>query len=399
MFEKLEMAPADPILGLTEAFRKDANPNKINLGVGVYEDDSGKTPIMHSVKKAEEKILKTQTTKNYLPINGPAEYAAAVAELVFGKGSDIVKAARVVTAQTPGGTGALRMSGELLKKYLPKAKMWVSDPTWANHNGIFGAAGFEIKTYPYYDAAARGVNFDGMLSAINSMPEGDIILLHGCCHNPTGSDPSVEQWKKIAQAVAARKVMPLIDFAYQGLAAGLEEDAAGVRLLCSMVPEAVICSSFSKNFGLYNERVGALTLMSASAEAALKALSHMKTTIRQCYSNPPSHGGLIVSTIMGDPQLRVEWENEVKEIRDRIHEMRELFVQTLKAKGVAGDFSFIKRQNGMFSFSGLTKAQVEKLKEKYAIYIVGSGRINVAGMTTKNMDALCTAIADVLKGS
>jgi aromatic-amino-acid transaminase len=398
MFEKLEMAPADPILGLTEAFKKETNPNKINLGVGVYEDDSGKTPVMHSVKKAEDKILKTQTTKNYLPINGPAEYAAAVAELVFGKGSEIVKAGRVVTAQTPGGTGALRMSGELLKKYLPSAKVWVSDPTWANHNGIFGAAGFEIRSYPYFDAACRGLNFHAMITAIDAMPEGDIILLHGCCHNPTGIDPTVDQWKKIAQTVAARKVIPLIDFAYQGLAAGLEEDAAGVRLMCSMVPEAVICSSFSKNFGLYNERVGALTLMGANAESTQKALSHMKTTIRQAYSNPPSHGGLIVSTIMGDAQLRTEWEGEVREIRERIHQMRELFVQTLKAKGVAGDFSFIKGQNGMFSFSGLTKSQVDKLREKYAIYIVGSGRINVAGMTTKNMDALCSAIADVLKG-
>jgi aromatic-amino-acid transaminase len=398
MFEKLEMAPADPILGLTEAFKKDTNPNKINLGVGVYEDDSGKTPIMHSVKKAEEKILKTQTTKNYLPINGPAEYGAAVAELVFGKGSEIVKAGRVVTAQTPGGTGALRISGEFLKKYVPGAKVWVSDPTWANHNGIFGAAGFAIKTYPYYDADTNGLNFKAMLAAINTIPEGDIILLHGCCHNPTGIDPTVEQWKKISQTVAARKVMPLIDFAYQGLAAGLEEDAAGVRLLCSMVPEAVVCSSFSKNFGLYNERVGALSIMSADAEAAQKALSHMKTTIRQCYSNPPSHGGLIITTIMNDPQLRKEWELEVKEIRDRIHKMRGLLVETLRAKGVAGDFSFIKQQNGMFSFSGLTKAQVEALKNKYAIYIVGSGRINVAGMTTKNMDALCVAIADVLKG-
>jgi len=398
MFERLEMAPADPILGLTEAFRKDTNPAKINLSVGVYEDDSGKTPVMHSVKKAEERILKTQTTKNYLPINGPAEYAAAVAELVFGKGSEIVKAGRAVTAQTPGGTGALRISGELLKKYVSRARLWVSDPTWTNHNGIFGAAGFEIKTYPYYDAATRGLSFDAMMATINTIPEGDIILLHGCCHNPTGIDPSFDQWKKVAQALAARRIMPLIDFAYQGLAAGLEEDAAGVRLVCSMVPEAVICSSFSKNFGLYNERVGALTVMGATPDAAQKALSHMKATIRQCYSNPPSHGGQIVSTIMSDPQLKAEWELEVKEIRDRIHRMRNLFVDTLRAKGVAGDFSFIKKQNGMFSFSGLTKAQVEQLKEKYAIYIVGSGRINVAGMTTKNMDSLCTAVANVLKG-
>ena len=398
MFERLEMAPADPILGLTEAFRKDANPAKINLSVGVYEDDSGKTPVMHSVKKAEERILKTQTTKNYLPINGPAEYAAAVAELVFGKASETVKTGRVVTAQTPGGTGALRISGELLKKYVSGARLWVSDPTWTNHNAIFGAAGFEIKTYPYYDAATRGLNFDAMTATLNTVTEGDVILLHGCCHNPTGIDPSLDQWKKIAQTLAARRIMPLIDFAYQGLAAGLEEDAAGVRLVCSMVPEAVICSSFSKNFGLYNERVGALTIMGTTPDVAQRALSHMKATIRQCYSNPPSHGGQIVSTIMSDPRLRADWELEVKEIRDRIHKMRNLFVDTLKAKGVAGDFSFIKKQNGMFSFSGLTKAQVDQLREKYAIYIVGSGRINVAGMTTKNMDRLCTAVADVLKG-
>ncbi|HSV26821.1 MAG TPA: amino acid aminotransferase, partial [Sedimentisphaerales bacterium] len=359
MFERLEMAPSDPILGLTEAFRKDANPGKINLSVGVYEDDSGRTPVMHSVKKAEEKILRAQTTKNYLPINGPADYGEAVAELVFGRGSEIVKAGRVVTAQTPGGTGALRIAGELVRKYNPNAKLWLSDPTWANHNGIFSAAGFGIKTYPYYDAVSKGLNFEAMLAALETAAGGDIILLHGCCHNPTGIDPKLDQWKEVARVLAERRLLPLIDFAYQGLAEGLEEDAAGVRYVCAAVPEAVICSSFSKNFGLYNERAGALTVMAANADAARKALSHTKTTIRQMYSNPPSHGGRIVTTIMNDPQLRAEWELEVKEMRDRIRKMRAMFVDTLMARGVAGDFSFIKKQNGMFSFSGLSKVQVD----------------------------------------
>jgi len=396
MFNKLEMAPADAILGLTEAFLKDINPKKINLGVGVYKDQSGRTPILSTVKKAEEEILKSENTKSYLPIPGKEDYAHAVQQLIFGENSDIIKNCKAVTAQTPGGTGALRVAGDFLKKISLNAKLWVSDPTWANHLGIFPAAGFEVDKYPYYDAENKSLNFEGMLNALKAIPENDIVLLHGCCHNPTGVDPSLEQWDQIKKVLSDRKIIPLADFAYQGLATGIDEDAAGVRLLAESGLQMLIASSFSKNFGLYNERVGALTILCDSSETAQKAFSHLKISIRRNYSNPPSHGGSIVSTIMSDLNLRSQWESEVKMIRDRINKMRQLFVKTLKEKGVTQDFSFITKQNGMFSFSGLSKEQVEKLREKYSIYVVGSGRINVAGMTPDNMDYLCEAIVDVL---
>jgi len=393
MFEKLTMAPPDPILGLTEAFKKDPSPNKINLGVGVYKDESGSTPIFSSVKKAEEKILEQESSKSYLPMPGAPEYGAAVQQLLFGAGHEIITGKRAVTAHTPGGTGGLRVAGEFLKKVAGKSRIWVSEPTWANHKGIFTAAGLEISSYPYYDAENKCLDFEGMIEALGRIPEGDVVLLHACCHNPSGMDPDAGQWKKIAEVTGERKLIPLFDFAYQGLANGLDEDAAGLRCFCTPGREMLVASSFSKNFGLYNERVGALTLVAVSQEEAQTAFSHLKLTIRTNYSNPPSHGGAIVTTVLADPALRAEWEEEVKAIRDRIRKMRELFVETLKAKGVTRDFSFITRQNGMFSFSGLTKEQVETLKSKNSIYIVGSGRINVAGMTTANMDGLCQAIA------
>lgn len=393
MFEKLEMAPADPILGLTETFNKDANPNKINLGVGVYKDEAGTTPIMNCVHKAEKILIETEKTKNYLPIVGSPAYGKCVQELVFGKNAKVYAA----TAHTPGGTGALRVAGEFLKKFKLNAKIWVSDPTWPNHNGVFGAAGFAVGKYAYYNAQTRSLNLDRMLAAIKAMTPGDIILLHACCHNPSGIDPTPEQWGKIAAAVRENELFPLVDFAYQGLGRGLEEDAEGVRFLAGMLDEMIVCSSFSKNFGLYNERVGAITIKSETQEATDKAFSHLKTAIRQIYSNPPSHGGAVVATVMNNPELRKEWEAEVAEIRQRIKQMRELFVATLKAKGVKQDFSFLTHQYGMFSFSGLNDEQVKTLREKYGIYIVGGGRINVAGMTKANMEPLCTAIAEVLK--
>ncbi len=397
MFEELQMAPADPILGLSEAFGNDTNPDKINLGVGIYKNELGKTPILDSVKKAEEKILETETSKSYLPIPGGKDFAAVVQQLLFGPDSDIIKTNRAVTAQTPGGTGALRFAGGFLKKVRPDAALWVSDPTWANHMGIFGDAGFKVEKYPYYDKENKCLDFDAMINALNQIPQGEIVLLHGCCHNPTGMDPTLEQFEQISGVLKERKLLPLVDFAYQGLADAIDEDAASVRILCGSNPEVIITSSFSKNFGLYNERTGALTVLCDSAETAQKAFSHLKLTIRRCYSNPPAHGGAIVSTVMADPELKARWELEVKDIRDRINEMRGLFVKTLKDKGVTRDFSFITKQKGMFSFSGLNKAQVDTLREKYSIYIVGSGRINVAGMTPSNMDRLCSAIADVLQ--
>jgi aspartate/tyrosine/aromatic aminotransferase len=396
MFETLEMAPPDAILGLTEAFKKDPNPAKINLSVGVYKDAKGDTPVFSSVKKAEELILKSEKTKNYLAIDGSSEYSAAVQELLFGADHEVVKSKRSCTAHTPGGTAALRVSGDFIKKMFPKARIWMSQPTWPNHPQIFQAAGVAQESYPYFDAHVNGIAFGEMMDAMNRIPEGDVVLLHGCCHNPTGCDPTLEQWKEIADVVQKRKLLPLLDFAYQGLAEGIEVDRAGLLELARPGVEMLICSSFSKNFGLYNERVGALTAVGKDAEAASRAQSHIKSCIRANYSNPPSHGGSVVTTILNNADLRKEWLGEVDVMRARINKMRTLFVDTLKAKGVKADFSFIARQRGMFSFSGLSKEQVETLKKKHGIYVVGNGRINVAGMTEGNMDQLSTAIAQVL---
>ncbi len=397
MFEQFTPAPPDAILGLTEAFKKDPNPKKVNLGVGVYRDAQGRTPILASVKTAEERILQNEATKSYLGIDGSPEYATVVQELLFGADHPIVTDKRAVTAQGPGGTGALRVAADFVASMFPNATVWLSDPTWPNHPSIFKAAGLPVKSYPYFDAATNGVKFDDMLATVKTIPAGDVLLLHGCCHNPTGADLSKAQWQQIAAVVAERKILPLIDFAYQGFGDGLNEDALGMKTVCDQVDEVLIASSFSKNFGLYNERIGALTLVGTTAEAAETALGHIKLAIRANYSNPPAHGAAIVTTILGDPQLRTQWENEVTEMRERINSMRHLFVETLNEKGVEQDFSFIAQQRGMFSFSGLTPAHVKALREKHGVYIVGSGRISVAGMTEGNMDYLCAAIADVLK--
>ena len=398
MFESIEMAPPDPILGLTDAFMKDTRPGKINLGVGVYKDESGKTPIFASVKRAEERILGEETTKSYLPIPGSPAYGAAVQDMVFGPDHPIVADKRAVTAHTPGGTGALRVAGDFIKANLNTNRIWISSPTWENHRGVFQAAGLEVETYPYYDADGKRLAFDAMMSALESVPAGEIVLLHACCHNPTGMDPDAEQWKPIADVAARRRFLPFFDFAYQGLGDGLEQDAAGLRIVADAVDEFIVASSFAKNFGLYNERAGALTLVARSGAEAQRAFSQLKLRIRTNYSNPPSHGGAIVTTVLNDPELRALWEGEVRAMCDRIRGMRALFVETLKAKGVDHDFSFITRQRGMFSFSGLTKDQVDALRERYGIYIVASGRINVAAMTPSNMEPLCSAVADVLRG-
>lgn len=396
MFETFTPAPPDAILGLTEAFKKDPNPRKINLGVGVYKDAQGRTPVLDSVKRAEQRILESENTKNYLGIDGSPEYAAAVQELLFGADHEIIAGNRAVTAQAPGGTGALRVAADFIARMFPGKRVWLSDPTWPNHPSVFKAAGLEVGVYPYFDAAANGVKFDAMLAAIQEIPAGDVLLIHGCCHNPTGADLTVAQWQQVAALVAERKLLPLIDFAYQGFGDGLEEDAAGMRAMCQPGQELLIASSFSKNFGLYNERIGALTAVANTPDAAELALGHLKLAIRANYSNPPAHGAAIVTTILRDPALRAQWEDEVADMRNRINEMRHLFVETLDEKGVDRDFSFIARQRGMFSFSGLTPDHVKALREQHGVYIVGSGRISVAGMTAGNMDALCTAIAAVL---
>lgn len=396
MFDTLQPAPPDPILGLTEAFKKDPNPNKVNLGQGVYKDAGGETPVLPSVKIAEERLVENQKTKDYLAIDGLHTFDQRVQELVFGKGSAIVSSGRAVTVQSPGGTGALRIAGDFLAKTSPGVTVWLSDPTWPNHPSVFKSSGLKIATYPYFDAATNGVAWDVLLAALKQIPAGDVLVLHGCCHNPTGIDLNAEQWRAISEVVRERGLIPLVDFAYQGFADGLEEDAVGVNILAQSVPEFFVATSYSKNFGLYNERVGALTLVAKTPESAQASLSHIKTVIRANYSNPPAHGAEVVATILGDPALRAMWEAEVAEMRDRINEMRHLFVETLNEKGVERDFSFIARQRGMFSFSGLNPAQIQALKERYGIYAVGSGRFSVAGMTAQNMDYLCTAIADVL---
>jgi aspartate/tyrosine/aromatic aminotransferase len=396
MFERLEVAPADPILGLTEIFKQDPRPHKINLGVGVYKDEHDQTPILDSVKRAETRLLEQEKTKNYLPIPGDAVFGALVQGLLFGEGHEIIASKRAASAHTPGGTGGLRVAADFIHQQFPGATVWISDPTWVNHAAIFKSAGLNVKTYPYYDYAAKALDFAGMMNALQGVAEGDVLLLHGCCHNPSGMDPDQAQWGQIAAFVRDRKVLPLFDFAYQGFGDGIEEDAAGLRQFCTPGQELLICSSFSKNFGLYKERVGILTLVAADADALERGFSNVKISIRTNYSSPPAHGGAVVSIVLGDPELRALWVAEVKAMRDRINGMRRLFVDSLKQRGVTQDFEFIATQKGMFSFSGLTKAQVERLRDEYALYIVGSGRINVAGMTPTNMDAICDAIAAVL---
>ncbi|CAH8190484.1 amino acid aminotransferase [Vibrio aestuarianus] len=396
MFEKVVAAPADPILGLTEEFKKDPRAEKINLGVGIYKNEAGETPILATVKKAEAALLESEKTKSYLTIEGTAEYGLAVQKLLFGAESDIVTQKLAKTAQAPGGTGALRVAGEFIKRQLGDVKIWISNPTWANHHGVFNAAGLETAQYSYYNAEAKDKDFAAMLADLAQAQTGDIVLLHGCCHNPTGIDPTAEEWEALAKLVAEKELLPLFDFAYQGFAKGVEEDAQGLRTFAKYNKEILVASSFSKNFGLYNERVGAFTIVAASTETVTTAFSQVKAIIRSIYSNPPAHGAAVVTHILNNAELRTEWEQEVAEMRVRIQEMRELFVATLKAEGVKADFSFIERQNGMFSFSGLSKDQVTRLKDEFAIYIVGSGRISVAGMTKSNMGPLCKGIAAVL---
>lgn len=396
MFEKIVAAPSDPILGITEAFNKDERKDKINLSVGVYKDKNGATPVLNSVKTAEERILASTKSKGYKPIEGDPAYGKVVREMLFGAGDALVSDGRAATCHTPGGTGALRMAADFLATKSGAKKIWMSNPTWANHAAIFAGAGFEVKDYAYFDAATSSLDMKGLLSSLSDVASGEVVLLHACCHNPSGVDPTTDQWLEIAELLKSRGAIPLVDFAYQGFGAGLEEDAAGLRALVAQVDELLVCSSFSKNFGLYNERVGALTVVSKTKEIGDAVMSQLKVCARINYSNPPAHGGNIVTTILNNADLRTQWVSELNEMRDRIKSMRTSFVQGLKKAGAKQDFSFIEKQNGMFSFSGLTKDQVERLKKEYAIYIVGSGRINVAGMTESNMDELCKAIVSVL---
>ncbi|WP_299496566.1 amino acid aminotransferase [uncultured Shewanella sp.] len=396
IFSLVERAAADPILGLTDAFKADKRANKVNLGVGIYKDESGQTPILKSVKAAEAKLLAEESSKSYLGMEGVLAYNKAVQGLLFGENHNVIQHNRVFTAQAPGGTGSLRVAAEFVMRHTSSRTIWVSNPTWANHQNIFGSAGLEVKQYRYYKAESHGLDFEAMLSDLAAANAGDLVLLHGCCHNPTGIDLNSMQWQQVADLCLEKALVPLFDFAYQGFGEGVDEDAQGLRLVANTVPELMVANSFSKNFGLYNERIGAITVVGNNETQASNSFSQIKSTIRALYSNPPAHGGLIVSTILADNELKALWLSELQEMRERIAQMRALFVQSLKDYGVTQDFSFISEQNGMFSFSGLSKTQVGRLRDEFGVYIVGSGRISVAGMTKTNMPVICKAIAAVL---
>lgn len=391
MWNGIQAAPEDAILGLTEAFKKDTRFAKVNLGVGVYKDDDGHTPILDSVKAAEKKIFETQNTKSYMPIAGEAAYGEEVQKMIFGSLCD-----RAQTVHTPGGTGALRVAAELLRQFSSKT-IWVSNPTWANHNNIFEAAGLTVKSYPYYDAKTKDLDSSGFFAALEKIPAGDCVLLHACCHNPSGVDISAEQWKQVAAIAQKNGWSALVDFAYQGFGIGLEADRIGVEEMLKSGIGFFVASSFSKNFGLYRERTGALTAIAATPADAETAMSHMKATARVLYSNPPAHGGMIVTTILKDAELSKLWKSELDGMREHIAQARAALAEGLTARGVPMDCSFMTRQKGMFSFSGLTKDQVEFLKKEKAIYIVGSGRINVAGLTHGNLGFVCDAVAEAMK--
>ncbi|MDO4226870.1 amino acid aminotransferase [Neisseria sp.] len=395
-FDKIEAAPADPILGLGEAFKAETRGNKVNLGIGVYKDAQGKTPIVKAVKEAEKRLLETENTKNYLTIDGVADYNEQTQVLLFGAGSEIIASKRAKTAQSLGGTGALRVAAEFIKRQTGAKNVWISVPTWPNHNAIFKAVGINIRDYRYYDKTTHALDWDGLIEDLAQAEAGDVVLLHGCCHNPTGIDPTPEQWEALAKMSAEKGWLPLFDFAYQGFANGLEEDAYGLRAFAKLNKELLVASSYSKNFGMYNERVGAFTIVAADAETANRAFSQVKSIIRTLYSNPASHGGATVALVLKDEALKAQWIAELDEMRARIKEMRQQFVDLLKEYGAEQDFSFIVKQNGMFSFSGLSPEQVDRLKDEFAIYAVRSGRINVAGITADNIRYLCESIVKVL---
>jgi aromatic-amino-acid transaminase len=390
------MAPRDPILGITEAFVADTNPAKINLGVGVYYDDNGKVPLLQCVRKAEALLIEQQTPRTYLPIEGLAAYDKAVQELVFGADSPIIQEKRAVTVQAVGGTGALKIGADFLQRFAPKgAQVYISDPSWENHRALFESAGFVVSNYAYYDASTHGVNFDGMLASLKAMPSGSVVVLHACCHNPTGADLTSAQWDEVIEAVRAGGLVPFLDMAYQGFAAGISEDGEVVRRFAAAGGALLVSNSFSKSFSLYGERVGALSVVAASAEEAGRVLSQLKRVVRTNYSNPPTHGGKVVATVLSTPELRKLWEEELAGMRVRIKEMRGELVRKLKEKAPGRDFEFVRQQVGMFSYSGLTKQQVEKLRAE-SIYAVDTGRICVAALNSKNIDVVIDAIAKVL---
>ena len=396
LFTAVEMAPRDPILGLNEQFNADTNPNKVNLGVGVYFDDNGKLPLLACVQTVEKQMTDAPKPRGYLPIDGVAAYDSAVKGLVFGADSEPVTSGRAVTVQGIGGTGGLKIGADFLKKINPNAKVMISDPSWENHRALFQNAGFEVESYTYYDAAARGVNFDGMLASLNAAAAGTIVVLHACCHNPTGYDITAAQWDQVVEVVKARKLTPFLDMAYQGFGYGIEQDGAVIGKFVAAGLNFFVSTSFSKSFSLYGERVGALTVLCESKEEASRVLSQLKICIRTNYSNPQIHGATVVATVLNTPELRAQWEGELGEMRVRIKAMRQKLVDGLKAAGVKQDMSFITQQIGMFSYSGLSKDQMVRLREEFGVYGTDTGRMCVAALNSKNIDYVCASIAKVV---
>jgi len=396
LFTAVEMAPRDPILGLNEQFNADANPAKVNLGVGVYYDDNGKLPLLECVQAAEKHMMQAPKARGYLPIDGIAAYDSAVKGLVFGADSEPVKSGRVATVQCIGGTGGLKVGADFLKRLNPDAKVLISDPSWENHRALFTNAGFAVESYPYYDAATRGINFAGMLQALHAAPAGTIVVLHACCHNPTGYDITAAQWDEVIAAVKAKNLVAFLDMAYQGFGYGLAEDGAVIGKFTDAGLSFFVSTSFSKSFSLYGERVGALSVLCADKEEAGRVLSQLKIVIRTNYSNPPIHGGTVVAMVLNTPELRALWEKELGEMRVRIKAMRQKLVDGLKAAGVKADMRFITQQIGMFSYSGLSKDQMVRLRNEFGVYGTDTGRMCVAALNSKNIDYVCASIAKVL---
>ncbi|OJX29761.1 MAG: aromatic amino acid aminotransferase [Burkholderiales bacterium 68-12] len=396
LFSAVEMAPRDPILGLNEQFNADPNPNKVNLGVGVYFDDNGKLPLLQCVQAAEKALMDKPSPRGYLPIDGIAAYDNAVKALVFGADSDVVQAGRVATVQAIGGTGGLKIGADFLKKISPNAKVLISDPSWENHRAIFQNAGFEVGSYRYYDAANRQVNFEGMLADLNAAAPGTIVVLHACCHNPTGYDLTAAQWDQVIAAVQARGLTAFLDMAYQGFGHGIQEDGAVIGKFVAAGLNIFVSTSFSKSFSLYGERVGALSVVASDKDEAARVLSQLKIVIRTNYSNPPTHGGAVVAAVLGNPELRALWEKELGEMRVRIKAMRQALVDGLQAAGVQQDMSFITTQIGMFSYSGLSKKQMVRLRSEFGVYGTDTGRMCVAALNSKNIGYVCAAIAKVM---
>ncbi len=396
LFTAVEMAPRDPILGLNEQFNADSNPNKVNLGVGVYFDDNGKLPLLECVQAAEKAMMEKPTARGYLPIDGIAAYDNGVKALVFGAESDVVKSGRVATVQAIGGTGGLKIGADFLKKLNPNAKVLISNPSWENHKAIFTNAGFEVGTYAYYDAATRSIDFAGMLADLNAAAAGTVVVLHACCHNPTGYDITAAQWDEVIAVVKAKGLIPFLDMAYQGFGHGIAEDGAVIGKFVAAGLDIFVSTSFSKSFSLYGERVGALSVVASDKDEAARVLSQLKIVIRTNYSNPPTHGGAVVAAVLNNPELHALWEKELGEMRVRIKAMRQKLVDGLKAAGVQQDMSFITTQIGMFSYSGLSKDQMVRLRSEFGVYGTDTGRMCVAALNSKNIDYVCKAIAAVI---